>query len=139
MSRCNHTQCAHFHSAKSFRTSHSHTSRPFTHPQAPGTPVTCWLQFCGVHGFVTMKWPESRVLQVYDFVEQFLAVDHPELGVNGCAVWAYFVGREDEAPDMRAEPTEAQRLPTKFAVLGTHGLTGEPCLKLVPYPEISAW
>jgi hypothetical protein len=84
-----------------------------------------------------MEWPESYGLEVYDFAERFLAVDHPELGVDGGHVWAYFVGREDEALDMRAEPTEAQRLPTKFALLGMHGLTGEPCLKLVPYLRVS--
>jgi len=83
-----------------------------------------------------MKWPQTGGLKVYDFVERFLEVDHPELGVRCYHVWAFFVGREDEAPDMRAEPTEAQRVNCLLWLLGKRGLTGEPCLKVVPRPAV---
>jgi len=83
-----------------------------------------------------MEWPRTGGLIVYDFVERFLEVDHPELGVRCFHVWTFFVGREDEAPDMRAEPTEAQSVDCMTSLLGTEGLTGEPCLKVVPRPAV---
>jgi hypothetical protein len=112
------------------------SSPPIFHPPERAV-VTCWLQLCGVHGFVTMALPPKGSLLVYDIVERFLQVDHPELGLpRPSYVMAFFVGRKDEAPDMRAEPTVAQRVDCMLWLLGTRGLTGEPCLKLVPRTEV---